>query len=148
MSYTSKHAAIAALIWFIILIGLILTVTVPGAARFADPDYKILRLLTAVIILPGFVLNGWLGYKTKKARSNGQIDERDFAIERRASEITLIVVAIAVYLSSLLLYETHSQDGTVSRGWLYLMAYGTAALVSFTHALSSLILDRVGWTNA
>ncbi len=148
MSYASKYAAIATVAWFIILISLILLVVIPGAVQFANPEYSTFRLLVAMIILPGFALNAWIGYKSKKGRISGQIDERDLAIENKASQITLIVISITIFLGSLLLYETHEQTGLVSRGWLYLMAYGLVALISFTHAASSLIFDHIGWTDA
>jgi hypothetical protein len=148
MTYASKHATVAAVVWFIILVGLTLAVVVPGVSRFADPDYSMLRLATAVIILPGFILNAWLGYKSRLGQGRGLVDERDEAIGPRAAEITLYVLAIVVFLSSLLLYETSAETGLVSRGWMYLMAYGSIALLCFVHAISSLILDRRGWSDA
>jgi uncharacterized membrane protein len=148
MSYASKHAAIATIAWLAILIGLVLVVVIPGASTFADAEHGVLRLITALIILPGFILNAWYGVKTAKGKKKGDIDERDIEIARRSSEITLVVLAITTFLASLLLYEMSVETGTVSRGWLYLMAYGSVSIVSLVHAASFLILDRQGWTNA
>ena len=148
MSYASKHAAIATIAWLLILIGLVIAVVVPGASTFADSEHSTLRLLTAAIILPGFILNAWFGSRTAKGMKSGEIDERDTEIARRSSEITLSVLAIVVFLSSLMLYEVSVESGTVSRGWMYLMAYGSVALVSLVHAAASLFLDRSGWNNA
>jgi hypothetical protein len=74
----------------------------------------------------------------------GELDERDDAIARRASEATLIVVAVVVFSTSMILYETHSDSGAVPTGWLYLLAYGTFALVSLVHAVATLVVDMSG----
>ena len=148
MSYARKNALIVAVVWSVIFIGLIASVAIPGVIRFSDPDYSLWRIVTAAIILPGFLLTAWIGVRTRKGRLSGEIDERDLAVERKASEVTLVVFAIAVFLTSLLLYETHAGNGLVSRGWLYFMAYGSAAFVTLTHAVVSLILDRRGWADA
>jgi len=148
MSYAHKHAVAAIIVWALILCGLIAVVVVPGVQQFDDAENAILRVLAALIILPGFVLNAWLGWRSKKGHRLGELDERDDAIARKASEVTLIVVAVLVYCSSLLLYETHHTDGSVPAGWLYLIAYGTVSVLSLVHALTSLILDTSGSADA
>ena len=93
MSYARKHALIATIIWTLILGGLIAVVLGPGASQFTSPDQSIRRFLAAAIILPGFLLNVWLGWRSKRGKKLRELDERDEAIARRASEATLIVVA-------------------------------------------------------
>ncbi len=144
MSYARKDALIAATIWALILGGLLAAFLGPGASHFAAPDQSLWRLLSAVIILPGFVLNAWLGWRSKRGKQSGELDERDQAVARQASEATLIVVTILVYLTSLILYETHLDSGLVPAGWLYLLAYGTLALVSLVHAVATLVMDWRG----
>jgi peptidoglycan/LPS O-acetylase OafA/YrhL len=144
MSYARKNAIVATIIWTLILGGLIAFVLGPGASRFTAPDHSIWRLLTAAIILPGFLLNAWLGWRSRRGKQLGELDERDEAIARRASEATLIVVALLVYVTSIILYETHLDGGTVPTGWLYLLAYGTLALVSLVHAVATLVVDWSG----
>ncbi len=144
MSYARKGTIMATIIWTLILGGLIASVLVPGASRFTDPDQSIWRFLMAAIILPGFLLNAWLIWRSKRGQRLGKVDERDEAIARQASEVTLIVVGIVVYLTSIILYETHLDSGTVPAGWLYLLAYGTVALVSLVHAVATLVVDWSG----
>ena len=144
MSYARKHAIIAAVIWTLILGGLIAVVLGPGASQFTSPDQSIWRFLAAAIILPGYLLNVWLGWKSKRGRKLRELDERDEAIARRASEATLIVLALLVYVTSIILYETHLDSGTVPTGWLYLLAYGTMAVVSLVHAVATLVVDWSG----
>jgi len=144
MSYARKNAIMATIIWTLILGGLIASVLGPGISRFTAPDQWIWRLLAAAIILPGFLLNAWLGWRSRRGRHLGELDERDDAIARRASEATLIVVAVVVFSTSMILYETHSDSGAVPTGWLYLLAYGTFALVSLVHAVATLVVDMSG----
>ena len=144
MSYARKHAITAAIIWTLILGGLIVVVLGPGASQFTSPDQSIWRFLAAAIILPGFLLNAWLGWKSKRGKKSRELDERDEAIARRASEATLIVVGILVFATCIILYETHLDSGTVPTGWLYLLAYGTVALVSLVHAGARFVVDWSG----
>jgi len=144
MSYARKGAIITTIVWVLILGGLIASVLVPGVSRFTDPDQSIWRFLTAVIILPGFMLNAWLLWRSKRGRRLGKLDERDEAIARQASEVALMVVAILIFVTSIILYEAYRDIGTVPTGWLYLLAYGTMALVSLVHAVATLVVDRRG----
>ena len=147
MSLTRKNAITATIIWTLILVVIIVSILGPGVNRFTAPDQSIWRFLAAVIILPGLLLNAWLGWRSKRGRQLRELDERDEAIARRASEATLIVVAILVYLTSIILYETHLDSGVVPTGWLYLLAYGTVALVSLVHAVATLVVDWSGAAN-
>ena len=144
MSYARRNAIIATIVWSLILGGFIASVLVPGPTQFTAPDQSIWRLLAAAIILPGFLLNAWLGWKSKRGKKLRELDERDEAIARRASEATLIVLALLVYVTSIILYETHLDSGTVPTGWLYLLAYGTMAVVSLVHAVATLVVDWSG----
>lgn len=144
MSIARRNAITAAIIWALILGGLIIAVLKPGAANFTAPEQQIWRILTAIIILPGFILNAYLDWRSRRGHRDGELDERDEAIARRASEATLIVVAILVYLTAIILYETHLASGVVPTGWMYLLAYGTVAMISLVHALSRLIVDLTG----
>ena len=144
MSYARRNAIIATIIWTLILGGLIASVLGPGISLFTAPAQGIWRLLAAVIILPGFLLNAWLGWRSKRGRQLGELDERDDAIARRASEATLIVVAVLIYVTSIILYETYHDSGAVPTGWLYLLAYGTVVMVSLVHAVATLVVDLSG----
>ncbi len=144
MPYARKKAIIASVTWALVLGGLIASVLSPGASKFVASDHSDWRLLAAAIILLGYAQNAWLGWRSKRGRRLQELDERDDAIARRASETTLIVVTAVVFLTSIILYETHMEGGTVPTGWLFLIAYGTVSLVSLTHAVATLILDWSG----
>ena len=75
------------------------------------------------------------------------MDERDDAIARQASLTTLLVVTTGVYLTSIGLYELYSDSGMVPTGWLYLLAYGTLALIHVIHAVATMVIDFIGVAN-
>ena len=128
MSYARTNAVIAAVIWTLVLLALTATVLIPGPERFTAPDYALWRLLSAAVVLPGFIVNAWLGWRTKRGKERGELDERDEAVARRASQGTLIVTAMLVYFAAILLYEGYHDTGAVPVGWLWLLAYGSVAL--------------------
>lgn len=72
----------------------------------------------SAFLLPGFIYNAWSGGRLKKARSLGLVDERDTAIQNRASVITLIVLDLIIFTSCIALFEMSAKTGTVSRGWM------------------------------
>ncbi len=55
------------------------------------------RLLVALIIMPGFLLNIVLSSLSSRGSKKGDLDERDEAIALRASQMTLIILALVVY---------------------------------------------------
>ena len=144
MPSSRKNAVTALILWTLVLGGLIAAVLGPGVARFTAPDHSIWRLLVAVIILPGFGFNFWLLWRSKRGHRLGELDERDEAVARKASEVTLVVVGTLVFTACITLYATHDKGGVVPAGWLYLLAYGTMALVSLVHAAATLVVDLNG----
>jgi uncharacterized membrane protein len=147
MSYSRKQAFWTAITWALIFGGLLAVVLGQGVSRFVAPDQSNLRLLTAAIILPGFLLTAWLGWRSRRAKQQAELDERDDAIARQASVATLLGVAISVYITSIVLYELHSDSGVVPTGWLYLLAYGTLALIHVIHAVATVVIDFIGVTD-
>mgnify|MGYP001217591856 FL=1 len=148
MTYARHNAMITAVIWAVVFAGVLLTVLLPGPGRFVSPEYSIWRLISAIIILPGFLVNAWLGWRSKRGKERGEMDERDAAVSRRAAQVTLFATTIAVFLAALFLYEGYYVAGAVPAGWLWLMAYGTVAFMSFVHAAAALVIDVTGATDA
>ena len=73
----------------------------------------------------------------------GQVvtDERDESIGRRAANGGLIAVLLYVFALSIVLWERHEASGCVPVGWLWFLAYSSAALAYLVPALVSLLLD-------
>ncbi len=148
MSYGRQNAVITAVIWALVLAAVTASVLIPGPERFMAPEYSLWRLISAAVVLPGFIVNAWLGWRTRRGKERGELDERDEAVARRASQGTLIVSAMLVYLAAILLYEGYHDTGAVPAGWLWLLAYGSVALVSLVHAVASLVVDVTGTPDA
>lgn len=144
MSLARKQALISCIAWLIICAAFVTVFFTTGAENFAAPASRGARVLTAAIILPGYVLNLGLLWWSRRGRRTGELDERDEIIARRASQATLTILAVLVFAGSIALFETHAEVGTVPVGWLYFMAYGTMALVSLVHPAVALALDFKG----
>lgn len=148
MSLARKQAIISGLAWLVISILFAVVLTRTGVENLSGPAGHGARSLLAWIIMPGYLINLVIIGRSRRARRDGAIDERDQAIEHRATEATAIVIILAVYLLSITLFETSTKAGTVPSGWLYIIAYGTVALVSLTHPVVRLILDYTGHPHA
>lgn len=146
---TARRIATAQLvIWSLILVGLVATVLASGVTHFDDPGNQGRRAIIAGLILVGLVTNTVVIWRARRGREQGELDERDDAVGRRASELTLVALAIVVFVASIALYTAHEQQGTVPAAWLYLMSYGTLALVSLLHAAATLLVDIAGQAHA
>jgi hypothetical protein len=148
MSLARKQAIISALTWLVIsvLFGIVIART--GAEALSGPAGRGARSVLGWIILPGYVINLVIIGRSRRARREGALDERDTAIETHATAATAIVIILAVYLLSISLFEFGSRNGGVPAGWLYIIAYGTIALASLTHPIVRLILDYLGHFHA
>lgn len=148
MSLARKQAVILALAWLAIAILSTIIVTHAGVDRIAGPAGHRTRSLLASVILPGYLISFAVMWRTRRGRRAGDIDERDQAVEHKATEITAIITLLAVYLAGMGLFDAHADTGVVPAGWLYVLAYGTIVLVSLAHPLAALILDFSGRVDA
>ena len=130
--------------WLVITVALLAVFFTAGPEAFTTDENKGARLLSANIILPGYLLNFGIMVWSRRGRRRGDLDERDKAVERLASETSLIIMLILFFLSTLYLYEHYRELGAVPVGWLYLLAYGSVAVVSLLHPVVSLIVDYSG----
>jgi hypothetical protein len=148
VSLARKLALVSAGAWLIITVALVAIFFLHGPDTFSAPENRGPRALIAGIILPGYALNFAILFRTRRGRQRGDLDERDRAVERTASQTTLITMLLVFFLASIGLYEHFRTAGAVPVGWLYLMAYGSVALVSLLHPTVSLIIDYNGRTDA
>jgi len=144
MSIARRNAIISLTLWLVILAGLIASVLGPGVERFILADHVVWRGAVALFVFVGLVLNTWLQWQTRRERRRGDLDERDEAVARQASEATLVVVAMITIIGCLALYTAYLPAGAVPAGWLYLMGYGSMGLVSLVHAAATLVVDLSG----
>ena len=144
MSLARRQALISLLIWSLVLTGLVAMFLYVGPEQFSDPGFGRYRLAAAAIILPGYVAHFWSLWKSRRGRSEGELDELDALVARRASEITLVVVSVVVFGAGIVLWEAYRDVGAAPAGWFHLMAYGTVALVSLVHSGARLLVDSAG----
>jgi len=147
MSLARKHSIVLCSIWFAILVSFCVVFFSTGIDSFSDVERKGGRLSVATIILPGYLISFLLFHRARKGRKKGEMDERDQVIERKASEVSLIIILLIVYASSTGLYESYREAGAVPVGWMYFMAYGSIAFISFLQPAISLIIDYGGLTD-
>ena len=144
LSLARKHALISGSAWLVITVAFLAVFFHVGPEAFTFEEHKGARLLTAAIILPGYLLNFALMARSRRGRRRGELDERDNSVERKASMITLTIMIVAFYLATIGLYEQHREAGAVPVGWMYFLAYGSVALVSLVHPVAALVVDVTG----
>lgn len=148
MSLARKLALFSSITWLVIFVIFVAVSLHLGVEAFAAPAGKKARGLMAAVILPGYLINFAIIWWSRRGHRAGSIDERDKAIEHRATEITAIILLLTIFLFSIGLYDANAESGVVPAGWFYLLAYGTVALVSLLHPVLTLILDLAGRTHA
>lgn len=144
MSLARKHAILSGGAWLIITVALFAIFFQIGPEAFATERGKGARDVIAMVILPGYLLNFAIIVWAGRGRKRGDIDERDKVVERKASMVALTVMLLVFFLTSVGLYEHFRESGAVPVGWLYLMAYGSIALVSLVHPVVTLFIDFTG----
>jgi len=144
MSFARKQSIISCAVWLVISVFFVLVFFSSSVESFTEQGRKWSRLLIAAVILPGYLLNIVVLQWSRRARKEGDLDERDEAIARQASEATMVILAVLVFAFSIGLYEVYREAGAVPVGWLYFMAYGSMSLISLVHPAVTLALDFGG----
>jgi hypothetical protein len=144
MTLSRKQALISGAAWLVISVAFAVVLIDVGVGGIAGPSGHTARSILAAVIIPGYAINFAIMWRSRRGRRAGEIDERDKAIEYRATEITAVVLIVTVYLVCIGLYEAHAGEGSVPTGWLFLLAYGCVVLVSLLHPVVTLILDYTG----
>lgn len=144
MSQARKQALISGSAWLVICVVFTVVFLRIGVEAFASTEGERSRSLLAGVIVPGYLVNFAIMWWARRGRRAGEIDERDKAIERRATEISAVILLLVIFLVNIALYDANVDSGTVPVGWLFIMAYGSIALVSLVHPVLTLILDFSG----
>jgi uncharacterized membrane protein len=130
------------LIWGVVTIGFVVTFFMSGgAATYPDDAHR--RLIGAIFLACGFFGSPVMLFLTRVRRGASRLvsDERDERIGRRAANGAMVVVLVYVFLSCIVLWETYEKQGSVPVGWMWFLAYSTAALSYLAPAAGTLILD-------
>ena len=143
MSQTRLRAWSIATVWSLAGAGFFLAFFSGGGAAEFDTD-STRHLLAAAAIAFGFLGQWTTMWLTRKRGGAVIADERDLQIVARASQATLIIVLMVLFVISLGLWTVHEESGTVPVGWLWFVAYVSVILATVTHSVAILLLDRTG----
>jgi uncharacterized membrane protein len=136
-------------IWGVVAIGFAITFfSGGGPARYADDGAR--QLAGAAFLGIGFLGTPLMMFQTRVGAGAEHVvrDERDESIGRRAAVGGLVVVLIYVFLACIVLWERHRDPGCVPVGWMWFLAYSTAALAYLVPAIVSVLLDSGGGSRA
>ena len=141
MSQTRLRAWLATVVWALSGAGFFLAFFSGGGVSDFDTDSR-RHLLAAAAIGFGFVAY-WSGLWLTRQKGEGVVaDERDFQVVARASQVTLIVVLILMFLGCITLWTVHESDGVLDVGWMWFLAYGSMVVALVTNAVMVLVFDR------
>ena len=110
-----------------------------GPADYAEDGTR--RALGGAFLAFGFFGTPLMQWWTRGRPGAVAADERDQAIGRRATTGGMVVVMLYVFVLSIGLWERHEDSGCVPVGWMWFLAYSTAAVGYLTPAVVSLLLD-------
>lgn len=142
MTQSRLRAILTLLIWIVVTVGFAVTFFMAGgAATYPDDGQR--RLIGAIFLAVGFFGTPVMQYFTRARKKNGRLlsDERDDRIGRRASNGAMVVVLVYVFLTCIVLWESYEKQGSVPVGWMWFLAYSTAALSYLAPAAGTLMLD-------
>jgi uncharacterized membrane protein len=140
MNRDQKRALYSLLIWSVVIVIFIPLFFINGGADTWVPG-SIRVIVTSSFIIAGFILFFLMLALTKRKRLSGvERDERDILIGRRASEITLTIVVVYVFLTCIILYFVYGEINTIPRGWLWFLGCTCLFISYISSSASSLIL--------
>jgi uncharacterized membrane protein len=140
MSQTEVRAWGAVVIWMIVGVGFAVAFFAGGGPVGFSSD-RLRVVAGAVAIGLGYAAYTAVILVTRARRGEVVADERDSQVESRATQVSIIVVLVAVYGLSIGLWETHRSEGVVPVGWLWFLAYGAAITTFVVHAVATLVLN-------
>ena len=118
-----KIAWITLIIWTIILIGFSIIFFSGNNAEEWGVN-RIKRVVSAILFGIGFLSFFIIQFKRRKNKK----DERTFLIELKASRLSMIIVLLYVYVSSVVLYIIYETKLLMPVSWMWFLAYSTICI--------------------
>lgn len=112
-----------------------------GAGGFAEESGR--HAAGAGALAFGFLVH-WFGLWSTRQRDDGPpvFDERDYQVQARANQASLIVVLLGIFALTIGLWLAHEDSGQVPVGWMWFLAYSSVIVASLASSVATLILDR------
>jgi uncharacterized membrane protein len=142
MTQSKRQGKYSLMIWGFVALGFTATFfSNGGPSTYAQESVRI--LISAIFLAFGFAGYGIMLYMTRAKPGNAQVieDERDSQIAIQASQTGFITVLIYVFLTCIILWESHRSETVVPVGWMWFLAYSTAIVGYLSHAVTMLILN-------
>jgi len=121
MNRNQKRALYSLLIW-----GAVVAIFVPlffingGVNTWVPGSIRV--IISSSFIIAGFVLFFLMLAITKRKGISGvERDERDILIARRASEITVTIIMVYVFLACIILYFVYREINAIPRAWMWFL---------------------------
>ena len=139
MNRDQKRALFSLLIWSIVLVAFIPLFFIDGGADNWVPG-SMRVIISSSFIITGFILFFTMLALTKKKPGVIERDERDILIGRKASEITLTIVTVYVFLTCIILYFLYKEINSVPIGWMWFLGCTCLFVGYITSSAISLVL--------
>lgn len=140
MNRDQKRALFSLLIWSVVLVVFVPLFFIDGGADTWVPGSTRVIVSSSFIIV-GFILFFTMLALTNKKKPDGiERDERDILIGRKASEITLTIVTVYVFLTCIILYFLYEEINSVPIGWMWFLGCTCLFFGYITSSAISLLL--------
>ena len=139
MAPLQKRALVSLIIGLTLtVVVVILFVTMGGVNAFANDDrtrHVLTALMVAMVLLTGLLGVPWM---TRKG-AGADVDERDFAIVRRAPQVQLVAMMLTLAGWAIGLTEYYWDSGAIPIIWPYLMMWSVLIASTLAQSLGVLI---------
>lgn len=141
MGIWQKRAVINAIIGVMATVGfLVAGFTGGGPGGLVEDTAR--RNIAAAFVAFGIFSNILVTYLTRHRpdKPSTLVDERDRAIHRISTEVSLRLTVAAVFLGCLILYETNAEAGSISANWVWFMGYGVFLVSNLGWAVPAVLM--------
>ena len=141
MALWHKRALFSAIIGVIATTGfLIAGFSGTGPAGLEENSAR--RDIAGAFVAFGIFSNLVVLYLTRNRPDSPQTraDERDQAIHRKATEVSLWLTVAGVFLGCLILYETHQNVGDISVNWVWFLGFGTYIVANLGWSIPAVLM--------
>jgi len=141
MALWNKRALISAIIGVIATTGFLISgFSGTGPAGLEEGSTR--RDIAGAFVAFGIFSNLVVRYFTRNrsGHPHARSDERDLAIHRTATEISLWLTVAGVFLGCLVLYDTHKMAGDISVNWIWFLGFGTYIVANLGWSIPAVLM--------
>lgn len=141
MSKTMKFTLIHVCSWTLVGLFMIMIFLNPSTIeQWGDNRNK--TILLASLFILGYSTDLILLLFEKSKKFGFKRDERDFDVQRKATNIGFIIALVYVFFAAITLYTKYESKGLMPVGWMWFLAYSTVIIANLSVSVPSLLLYR------